>query len=75
MAELKLVTVGVDTKLGAHYSFPDVEAEVLDKVLPRDQSPIIGEVLILINASYAWMSLPSRIIARVTVDGVPKWMA
>lgn len=73
-SKVTLVTVGIDTKLGAHYEFPDVDSRELRKVLPESGRMPEGQpTLSLINASMSILSVLFRIIKRITVDGKEVW--
>jgi hypothetical protein len=76
LSKVELVTVGVETKLGAHYSFPDMEKSALEHVLPHlsDRVPEGQECLMLVNASFCTMSVLYRIIRKVTVNGEDWWV-
>jgi hypothetical protein len=80
MDKANLVTVGVETQLGAKYVFPDVELEKLEEILPKMKSgldPVLsmryGGQLVLVNASIAVLSMPFRIVEAVTVNGEQWW--
>lgn len=70
----ELVTVGVETSLGALYSFPDMERDVLDKLIMRGpNNELVLEQVLLTNASRAVLSVPARIIQKITIDGEVWW--
>ena len=72
--KLDSATVCVLTHMGARYEFPDMDREVLQRLLPKlsDRLPNHGQ-LILVNASISCLSVPSRIIKEVTVGGEVWW--
>jgi hypothetical protein len=65
----RFVTVGIETSLGAHYLFPDMDMAVLSQLLPKfsDRRPP-NESFTLVNASTAVLILPVRVIKKVTVS-------
>lgn len=68
---MKLVSIELETTLGAKYAFPDVELDIAQQLL-RQWPPAEGKV-VLVNASGAFLSLPFRIVAILNVDGVLHW--
>jgi hypothetical protein len=75
MKDAELVTVGIETSLGAHYSFPDMERGALDRLVMRDDNnKLLLESLLLTNVSRAVLTLPSRIIKKITVNGEDWWL-
>lgn len=69
------VVVGIETTLGAHYTFPDMEKSIFEMVLAQDESWLRLGSLALTNTSGACLVLPTRIIQKVTVDGEIRWKA
>ena len=68
---LELVTVRLETKLGAHYTFPHVEKAALEKLCPYMQDGVpegVNSQLTLINASIAVLSVPIRILKRIEIE-------
>ncbi len=75
MDKVELVTVGIETSLGAHYSFPDMDRVALDKLVMRnDNNEMTLDALLLTNASRAVLTLPARIVVKITVDGDDWWV-
>ena len=73
--EVDLVTVGIYTKLGAHYSFPDMDRSALDKLIMRnDDNNLSLQAVLLANVSQAVLTVPSRIIKKITIDGDDWWL-
>ncbi len=69
-----LVTVTVTTREGAIYSFPDMSRSSLKKVLPETgRKPTNQPALMLVNASTAVLSVPIRIVRRVSVGDDVLW--
>ena len=76
MDKVELVTVGIETKLGAHYSFPDMDRSALDKLIMRnDNNELVLPTVLLTNASQAVLTVPARIIEKITVEGEDWWLA
>lgn len=76
MSKVDLVTVGIETTLGARYSFPDVEREALDKLVMRsDNNELVLDSLLITNVSQAVLTVPSRIVKKITVEGKDWWLA
>lgn len=76
MEEIEFVTVGIETSLGAHYSFPDMDKTALDKLVMRnDNNELALDSLLLTNASRAVLTVPSRIVKKITVEGEDWWLA
>jgi hypothetical protein len=75
--KLDTVIVGIETHLGAHYTFPDMERGELQRILPKmnDRVPSGSESLCLVNMSLAALAIPFRIIKRVTVDTEEWWIS
>lgn len=66
-----LVTVTIETRMGAVYQFPDMTRGSVDKLL-RDNIAFQGDI-ILSNISRATLVLPTRIIKTLAIDGEVKW--
>ena len=76
MGKIELVTVGIETSLGAHYSFPDMDRGALDKLLMRNEGNALSlDAVLVTNLSRAVLSVPSRIVKKITVDGDDWWLA
>lgn len=70
-----LVTVEMHTHLGAVYTFPDMDRENLEELLPKLSNRIPEEhgQLQLVNASIALISVPFRILKKILVGGELWW--
>lgn len=71
-----MVVVRLETILGSHYRFPDVEKEVLQKftILAKGAEPVITHgQLQLVNVSYAMLSVPIRIVKSIYIDDELWW--
>ena len=76
MDKVEFVTVGIETKLGAHYSFPDMDRSALDRLIMRnDNNELRLDAVLLTNASQAVLTIPSRIVSKITVEGEDWWQA
>ena len=74
--KVDLVTVGIETTLGAHYSFPDMDRTELEKFVIRDSdNHILLDSIMLTNASRALLTVPVRIIKKITIEGDDWWLA
>lgn len=71
----KLVTVRFETTLGAHYTFPDLDSSIFEKVLMQEEAWRRLGAIALSNASGACLVVPTRIIETILVDGVIRWTA
>jgi len=71
----KLVLVGIETTLGAPYTFPDMDSEIFDRVLLNDEMWRRLGSLVLTNASGSCLVIPVQIIQRILVDGELRWTA
>jgi hypothetical protein len=67
-----LVTVTVETHLGAKYVFPDMPRHALDNVIKGAVWKSSGH-LVLVNVSAAVLSLEARLVKCVEYDGEVKW--
>lgn len=66
-------TVGIETKTGARYSFPDMSRDEVFKVLGPQ---LLGASnLTLVNISGACLTLPMRIISAIAIDDEVTWRA
>lgn len=65
--------VGILTKTGSHYEFPDIDKGEIHKVL-SSQVYSAGN-LTLVNISGACLTLPIRIIDTIAIDGEVTWRA
>lgn len=72
-AEPTLVTVSLETSLGARYVFPDVERQVFEKFSQMEGLPDNMGQFQLVNASFAILSVPARIIEKVLIDDKEVW--
>ena len=71
-----LAAIEVTTRNGDVYSFPAMDKEELRKVLPigKNEPPAPSQsTLAMVNASFAVLSVPFRIIKTVSVDGDVWW--
>ena len=76
MDKVELVTVGIETKLGAHYSFPDMDRKELERLVIRDSdNNILLDSVMLTNVSRALITVPVRIIKKITIEGDDWWLA
>jgi hypothetical protein len=74
MEKVDLITVEIETTLGAKYVFPDMERAALERMLPKMGEPkLVHEQLTIVNASIALLSLPFRIVKVVRVEGEEWW--
>lgn len=65
-----LVSVEVETLLGARYVFPDMQRAVLDPAIKvaSDQGQ-----LTFVNVSGACLTMKMRIVKTITYDGEVRW--
>ena len=68
---LQLVTITIETFLGATYVFPDMSRAEIDRLL-KDNIAFHGD-LTLSNVGRAVLLLPIRIIKTLSVEGEVKW--
>lgn len=71
-----VTAVQVTTKGGDTYSFPGMDTAELRAVLPegkREPPATSQPALTMVNASYAVLSIPFRIIKTIAVDGEVWW--
>lgn len=71
----ELVTMGVETTLGAHYSFPDMEKPVAEKLVEAlgiETFRRLGQIS-LVNVSQAVLLVPFRIVKSISIDGKERW--
>lgn len=72
-----LVSVEVETKNGNVYRFPAMDGDALKSVLPKGKriEPSASQpTLAMVNASFAVLSIPFRIIKAVRVNGDEWWV-
>lgn len=69
---MSLVDVSIETKLGAKYVFPDVLKKEVTTAVSFFHP---GKTLTLVNASGAYLSMPCRIIQRISVDKEDLWLS
>lgn len=67
-----LVTVTVETHLGAKYVFPDMPKHALDAVIQGRVWASTGH-LVLVNVSAAVLSIEARIVKCVEYGGEVRW--
>jgi hypothetical protein len=67
----ELVEVRIETTLGAHYSFPDMQRAMLEFLLKEDLG--LDGNLVLTNVSQAVLVVPVRIIKTLSINGEVKW--
>lgn len=65
-----LVDLTFETSLGAKYIFPDMEKRDVDELVAMMPRP---KDIVLVNASGACLTVPSRIITLLFVDGEERW--
>jgi len=68
-----LCTVGIETKTGGRYSFPDMERSEVFKVLGPQL--LRANDMVLVNVSGACLTLPTRIIRIIAIDDEVTWRA
>jgi len=71
-----LASIEVTTRNGDVYSFPAMDREEVRKVLPAGKNeppPTSQSTLAMVNASFAVLSVPFRIIKTIAVDGDIWW--
>lgn len=62
------------TSMDAVYTFPDINAEEVKRVLPESgRIPANQPSLMLLNASLATLLVPFRIVKEVTIDEELVW--
>lgn len=73
--DLDLGVVEVVTKQGSCYRYPDMDKNALQKVLPKGENRIRESMptLSMCNASFVVLSIPFRVIDKITVDGEEWW--
>jgi len=60
--------VDVETHLGVHYVFPDMELKELSRVLPKGNRMVEGwPTMALVNVSNSALTIPFRIIKKICV--------
>jgi hypothetical protein len=64
---MKLVNVYMETLEGATYAFPDMDNEILEKVLNNEGTWRALGSLSLVNVSGACMVIPTRIIKTIAL--------
>jgi hypothetical protein len=74
---IELVEVVIESPMGSRYTFPSVDKHELEKILPRlsNRVPIGQPSLCLINAQFAALAIPYRLIKSVKVNGEEWWTA
>lgn len=66
--KLELVTVDVETLLGVHYVFPDMELKELSRMLPKGNRRVEGwPTMALVNLSNSALTIPFRIIKKICI--------
>jgi hypothetical protein len=68
-----LVLVDIETTLGVHYTFPDMDRSIFEKVVANDSVWRSLGSIVLTNASGACLVVPSRIIQTIKIDGEVWW--
>lgn len=71
MEKIQLVTVEIETILGAVYVFPDVALEEVDTMMKHFHE---ASSVTLVSVSRACLVLPPRIVKVVRVDGKERWV-
>lgn len=68
--------VAVTTLEGDEYRFPNMNIEILRKVLPEDgRRPATMPCLVMVNISMATITIPMNIIQRISVGEETLWNA
>jgi len=70
--EVPLLVVGIETKLGAQYLFPDVPATIIEPLL-KNEGFRRFEQLSLVNASKSCLVINTRTIRYIFLNGELKW--
>lgn len=64
-------TVGIATKTGSRYDFPDMSKPEIFKVIGPQL--FRSENMVLVNISGACLTIPVRIIDSIAIDGEVTW--
>lgn len=71
-----LVTLGLETRLEAKYTFPDMPRGELTRLLASDFSDAAKTgSLTLVNVSGAALVIPFRIVKKILIDGEERWVS
>jgi hypothetical protein len=73
ISKLRVVTVGIETLLGARYVFPDVDETFARTVIGKLGTGDVPGDLHFVNVSSACLVLPRRIIQNVTLNEEVVW--
>jgi len=68
---IDLVTVTIETTLGARYEFPDMSRRIVEGLI-TDELALLGN-LTLVNVSQAVLVIPLRIVKVLAINGEVKW--
>ena len=72
----RMAVVRVYTREGSVYTFPDMDAEAVKKVLPESgRLPTNSPSLSLVNVSVASLVIPFRVITEIYVNWERIWRA